>query len=106
MPSLAACLFLFAWWLIIEMHDFPLLRANLVKADAEFGPNIFCVDSCVGIKEIFKMDMGNSMAERVKAKDKENIEEKEIVKKEMEAVKSLLEAGVFDMEMGSSLAES
>jgi DNA polymerase III epsilon subunit-like protein len=86
-------------------YDFPLLRAELVKAGAEFGPNIFCVDSYVGIKEIFKMDMGNSMAERVKPKDTENIEEKEIVKNEMEAVKSLLEAGEFDMEMGSSLAE-
>ena len=86
-------------------YDFPLLRAELVKAGAEFGPNIFCVDSYVGIKEIFKMDMGNSMAEHVKPKDTENIEEKEIVKNEMEAVKSLLEAGEFDMEMGSSLAE-
>ena len=27
-------------------YDFPLLRAELVKAGAEFGPNIFCVDSC------------------------------------------------------------
>ena len=80
-------------------YDFPLLRAELVKAGAEFGPNIFCVDSYVGIKEIFKMEMGNSLAERVKPTDTENIEEKEIVKNEMEAVKSLLEAGEFDMEM-------
>ena len=79
-------------------YDFPLLRAELVKAGAEFGPNIFCVDSYVGIKEIFKMDMGYSLAKRVKPKDTENIEEKEIVKNEMEA-------GEFDMEMGSSLAE-
>ena len=86
-------------------YDFPLLRAELVKAGAEFGPNIFCVDSYVGIKEIFKMDMGYSLAKRVKPKDTENIEEKEIVKNEMEAVKSLLEAGEFDMEMGSSLEE-
>ena len=64
-------------------YDFPLLRAELVKAGAEIGPNIFCVDSYVGIKEIFKMEMGNSLAERVKPKDTENIEEKEIVKNEM-----------------------
>ena len=43
--------------------------------------------------ETFKMEMGNSLAERFKPKDTENIEEKEIVKNEMEAVKSLLEAG-------------
>ena len=55
-----------------------------MKAGAEFGPNIFCVDSYVGIKEIFKIDMGNSCVE---PKDTEIIEEKEIVKNEMEAVK-------------------
>ena len=77
-------------------YDFPLLRAELVKAGAEFGPNIFCVDSYVGIKEFFKMDMGNLF---VDPKDIEIIEEKEIVKKEMEAVKILLEAGDFDMEI-------
>ena len=59
-------------------YDFPLLRAELVKAGAEFGPNIFCVDSYVGIKEIFKMDMGNLF---VDPKDIEIIEEKEIVKR-------------------------
>ena len=84
-------------------YDFPLLRAELVKAGAEFGPNIFCVDSYVGIKEIFKMDMGNSF---VDPKDIEIIEEKEIVKKEMEAVKILLEAGDFDMEMDIEKSKS
>ena len=84
-------------------YDFPLLRAELVKAGAEFGPNIFCVDSYVGIKEIFKMDMGNLF---VDPKDIEIIEEKEIVKKEMEAVKILLEAGDFDMEMDIEKSKS
>ena len=80
-------------------YDFPLLRAELVKAGAEFGPNIFCVDSYVGIKEIFKMEMVNSssLAECIKP-EKENIEEKEIVESELKAVKSLLEAGEFDRE--------
>ena len=80
-------------------YDFPLLRAELVKAGAEFGPNIFCVDSYVGIKEIFKMEMVNSssLAECIKS-EKENIAEKEIVESELKAVKSLLEAGEFDSE--------
>ena len=80
-------------------YDFPLLRAELVKAGAEFGPNIFCVDSYVGIKEIFKMEMVNSssLAECIKP-EKENIEEKEIVESELKAVKRLLEAGEFDSE--------
>ena len=84
-------------------YDFPLLRAELVKAGAEFGPNIFCVDSYVGIKEIFKMDMGNSFFD---PKDIEIIEEKEILKNEMEAVKSLMEAGEFDMEMDIGKSKS
>ena len=83
-------------------YDFPLLKAELVKAGAEFGPNIFCVDSYVSIKEIFKMDMGTSCVE---PNNTEIIEENEIVKNEMEAVKSFLEAGIFDMEMGTSLGE-
>ena len=89
----------------INAYDFPLLRAELVKAGAEFGPNIFCVDSYVGIKEIFKMDMGNSLAEPFKPQDTENIEDQEIVRDETAAVKNLLEAGEFDMEMGCSLSE-
>lgn len=48
------------------------------------------------------MDMGTSCVE---PKDTEIIEEKEIVKTEMEAVKSFLEAGKFDMEMETSLGE-
>ena len=80
-------------------YDFPLLRAELVKAGAEFGPNIFCVDSYVGIKEIFKMEMVNSssLAECIKP-EKENIDKKEIVESELKAVKRLLEAGEFDSE--------
>ena len=86
-------------------YDFPLLRAELKKSGAEFGPNILCVNSYVGIKEIFKMDMGNSLAEPFKPQDRENIEDQEIVRNEMAAVKNLLEAGEFDMEMGCSLSE-
>ena len=51
---------------------------------------IFSVWIHVGIKEIFKMDMGTSCVE---PEDTQIIEEKEIVKNEMEAVKSFLEAG-------------
>ena len=49
------------------------------------------------------MDMGNSCVE---TKDTEIIEEEEIVKNEMEAVKSLLEAGEFDMEMDLEKSKS
>jgi three prime repair exonuclease-1 len=45
-----------------NMYDFPLLQAELVKKGTELGLNILCVDSYVGIKEIYKMNMGSSLA--------------------------------------------
>ena len=43
--------------------------------------------------------MGSPLAECVEPADIENIEENKIVENEMKAVKSLLEAGAFDIEM-------
>ena len=34
-------------------YDFPLLKAELENAGVQLGPEIFCADSYVGIKEIF-----------------------------------------------------
>ena len=50
--------------------------------------------------------MGSSLVECMEPKGKENIEEKEILKNEMEAVKSLMEAGEFDMEMDIGKSKS
>ena len=88
-------------------YDFPLLKAEIVKAGAEFGPNIFCVDSYVGIKEIFKMDILNSslLTECIKS-EKESIEEKEIVESELKAVKNLVQAGEFDSEFDKDISMS
>ena len=85
-------------------YDFPLLKAEIVKAGAEFGPNIFCVDSYVGIQEIFKIDILNSSLSF--KSEKENIEEKEIVESELKAVQNLLEAGEFDSEFDKDRSKS
>ena len=37
-----------------ELYDFPLLKAELEKAEISLLSNTLCADSCVGIKEIFK----------------------------------------------------
>ena len=88
-------------------YDFPLLKAEIVKAGAEFGPNIFCVDSYVGIKEIFKMDiLHSSLLAECFNSEKENIEEKEIVESELKAVQNLLEAGEFDSEFDKDRSKS
>jgi hypothetical protein len=79
------------------VYDFPLLIAELVKTGVELGLNILCVDSYVGIKEIYKMNMGSSHA--VVANPVEICEDRNNVEKELEAVKIPLETGEFDKEM-------
>ena len=37
-----------------NIYDFPLLRAELEKAGSTWSSEMLCVDSYVGIKEIFK----------------------------------------------------
>ena len=81
-----------------NLFDFPLLQAELAKAGVELGLDIFCVDSYVAIKEIFKNTMNSSLVEEAKPADRVNLEENTI-EKEMQAVKILLEIGEFDKEM-------
>ena len=37
-----------------NMYDFPLLKAELENAGINLGIKLFCVDSYMGMKEIFK----------------------------------------------------
>jgi len=88
-----------------NMYDFPLLQAELVKAGSELGSNILCVDSYVGLKEIYKRDRLSSLAEEANPVDEE-IWEDNMVENEIQAVKILLETGEFDKEMDSEEMES
>jgi len=74
-----------------DLYDFPLLKAELNKMGGKLSSQVLCVDSYVGIKQIFK-GRGEDKLER------------EIVEKEVEAVIELLDAGEFEteMEMGRS----
>lgn len=72
-----------------DNYDFPLLKAELEKAGGRLEEDIFCVDSYIGIKEIF------SKQEVVKGLEIE----RKLVDKELEAVTELLAAGEFDLEM-------
>ena len=74
-----------------------------MKTGEELGLNIFCVDSYVGIKEIYKNNMANLLVEDAKPSDIEDLEERNTVEKEMQAVKILLETGEFDKEMDGCL---
>ena len=80
-----------------NLYDFPLLQAELVKLGIELGSDIFCVDSYVGLKEIFKNSMNKPLAVEAKPAERENLEEK-TVEKELQSIKILLETGEFDKE--------
>ena len=80
-----------------NLYDFPLLQAELVKIGLELGSDIFCVDSYVGLKEIFKNRMNKLLAVEAKPAERENLEEK-TVEKELQSIKILLETGEFDKE--------
>jgi three prime repair exonuclease-1 len=42
-----------------DLYDFPLLKAELEKAGITLPPDTLCVDSYVGVKEIFKIREGS-----------------------------------------------
>ena len=81
-----------------NLFDFPLLQAELAKAGVKLGSDIFCVDSYVAIKEIFKNIDNNALVEKAKPADRVNFEENTVMK-EIEAAKILQEIGEFDNEM-------
>ena len=47
-----------------------------MKTGAELGLNMLCVDSYVGIKEIYTGNMGSSLAEEAKPADNEICEDR------------------------------
>ena len=82
-----------------NMYDFPLLKAELLKAGSALESNIFCVDSYVGIKNIFKKNLESPLAKNAQHASIKCLDERKLVEKEKQAVKLLLEAGEFDEEM-------
>ena len=82
-----------------NMYDFPLLKAELEKAGTKLSCQLFCVDSYVGIKEIFKKK--DYVVEAKVAREKEAETEMEI-----EAVMELINAGEFDTEMNEAKLQS
>jgi DNA polymerase III epsilon subunit-like protein len=82
-----------------DFYDFPLLKAEMEKIGAIFSSQIMCVDSYVGIKEIFKKRDEDIMAEEARRKEEDKTEETKIIEQEIEAAAALLNAGEFEAEM-------
>ena len=53
------------------MYDFPLLKAELEKVGAQLRSGILCVDSYVGIKEIFQHINNSTGVEDAKKEESE-----------------------------------
>jgi DNA polymerase III epsilon subunit-like protein len=86
-------------------YDFPLLKAELEKSGTKLDSKILCVDSYVGIKEIFMKRSDLSKKEGVgKIKSKESADLK-IAKMEVDAVTDLVNLGYFDSPMDGSICD-
>ena len=80
-------------------YDFPLLKAEMDKTGKSLSSDILCVDSYIGIKEIF---MKRKEIKRVENKERLEVdwnEEENIVKIEMDAITDLINTGVFESEL-------
>ena len=80
-------------------YDFPLLKAELDKIGMQLKSNILCIDSYVGIREMFKkekdiVNSGNKTVTEVKLTKENNI-----VKMELDAVSDLISKGEFEIDM-------
>ena len=79
-------------------YDFPLLKAEMEKTGTKLMSDVLCIDSYVGIKEIFKGNDVNRVEKEKVIYVNLNVE-KNIVKMESDAVTELISAGVFDTEL-------
>ena len=82
-----------------NLYDFPLLRAEIEKTGTELGSQILCVDSYVGMKEIFKKRGQKNETRDVENKKIEMADVRSLVKKEVEAVTVLINDGEFEKDM-------
>ena len=80
-------------------YDFPLLKAELEKANTQLTPDILCIDSYIGIKEIFKKRKEVIKLKHEIVTEVDLNEEKKMLKMELNAATDLINAGVFETEM-------
>ena len=80
-------------------YDFPLFKAEMDKTGTQLNSDILCIDSYVGIREIFRKEKNIVRAENETVTEVELTEENEIVQMEIDAVSDLIITGVFETEM-------
>ena len=80
-------------------YDFPLFKAEMDKTGTQLNSDILCIDSYVGIREIFRKEKNIVRAENETVTGVELTEENKIVQVEIDAVSDLIILGVFETEM-------
>ena len=79
-----------------KLYDFPLLKAELETSGSKLSSSVLCVDSYLGIKDIYKKREEVVFKEENRKKD---IEERKFIQKEMDALREILNGGEFDKEI-------
>ena len=77
-------------------YDFPLFKAEMDKIGTQLSSEILCIDSYVGIKEIFKKEKNFVRAENETMKLSED---NKVVQMELDAASDLISTGLFETEM-------
>ena len=80
-------------------YDFPLLKAEMEKSGTMLNSEILCVDSYVGIKEIYGQRTEVIKKEIAIMEEMKKAEELLIVKMEIDLVTDLINDGYFESEM-------
>ena len=80
-------------------YDFPLLKAEMEKSGTMFNSEILCVDSYIGIKEIYGQRTEVIKKEIAIMEEMKKAEELLIVKMEIDLVTDLINDGYFESEM-------
>jgi three prime repair exonuclease-1 len=80
-------------------YDFPLLKAEMEKSGTELNSEILCVDSYVGIKEIYRIRSEVSKKYDAMMEEVNKAQELLMIEMEIDSVTNLINAGHFESEM-------
>ena len=79
-----------------KLYDFPLLKAELEKSGSKLNSTVLCVDSYLGIKDIYKKREEDVFKEKER---KKHFEERKMIQKEKDALREILNGVEFDEEI-------
>ena len=79
-----------------DLYDYPILKAEMQKADTPLDPTILCADSYVGLKDIYQQREDAKGSENALDLEVRKYEEKKNINEELKVVNALIIAGEFE----------